>query len=392
MRLLNSGQLRLVVAKPNVLTDITSQSLNTSRRDLANQTTTITLQPSTILNNLNSNVSNDQTSQPSSTLNGLTNNQSLGNSRLGSGLVSPGAIAEENTLPYSSISPIREYPPDYWLNSPSDSPTHSQNNEPHDEIGASNSTMDQNSNVRNRRRTYRNLRHDGIRNLLNDNPSDNPMSLNNEPNDNTSNLTEVYEILKARGKENEAAIIKIQQYEEIEQKKFDIKDKLKRKEIQESELSEDDLNLIKRRKRGQKLKEDLENRLFICCDAKVIKVFFADTISSILQTDSKPFSHPSLIRLFNRVFEYLYLQGFVTYKQASINVACLFTAICCVFEEMNELNVGGFRYKEIFIKQMQNIRASLKRAKVQGDVIIILKSYFLFYRYFQFIDYLILKR
>lgn len=54
-------------------------------------------------------------------------------------------------------------------------------------------------------------------------------------------------------------------------------------------------------------------------------------------------------------------QGITTYKDASAQVGSIFTALVSNFDFLYEEEYGGgFRYKCYFLKQMQNIRNSLK--------------------------------
>lgn len=146
-----------------------------------------------------------------------------------------------------------------------------------------------------------------------------------------------------------------------------IRKKVKEGEIRLDDLSQEQRKLFQRRKKGEKLYGDLNNKIYINVRASIVESFFQTTIDSIKEVDKKiPISNASLNFLCRRVFIFLYLQGIRTYKDASSRVITVFIALVTLYETQlyEEDYGGGFRYKEFFLKQMQNIRNSLVAAGI----------------------------
>lgn len=223
---------------------------------------------------------------------------------------------------------------------------------------------------RRKRKRVQTSKHDQIKNLYrNHDDQDNDDNINNDA---ESDL--LIKRLKDIGAVNKEKINKlIPKYKEIEGQRKEIRKRVKSGELLKEDLNEDELNLLKRRKKNAKFLNDLDNRIYINVRSSLIKDFFDDTVKEIIRLDkttdeTAPISYSSLNLLCRKSFIYLYYQGIKTYKDASAQVGTLFTALVSNYDDIYEDSYGGgFRYKAFFLKQMQNIRASLLQAGLLNE-------------------------
>lgn len=262
----------------------------------------------------------------------------------------------------------------YWVNSPTDSL---------DEHHAKADALNQNSSLNQESPTQFNLTERNCSTPLADerlrarkikrkrtsnryNPIKNTLSnhLIDQSNDEQDRSTSDYDfenILREYKRKNKEKLEVIKKRKDDMKIVKEIKEKIKNNEITIDGLSELDKQLIKRKKKNAKRFEDLNSKLYVCIEENVIRHYFDTTIESIRKSDSPPYAPPSLRELYERIFLYLYEKGFVTYKAASSQVGFLFAVLVTIYEDLHNREYGGyFHYKEKFLKDMQNIRATLR--------------------------------
>lgn len=205
---------------------------------------------------------------------------------------------------------------------------------------------------------YQNSKHVSIRNLLE--------SYQNDNGNRDMDMVELTDELRSFGEANKLKKEQIAIYKETEASRKRVRRDIKNGLRTEEQLEDSEKNLLAKRAKNERFFAVLNNKIYINVRSKYIMAFFKKTVDDITRIEKElPISKCSRDNLYKQIFMYLYHQGITTYKEASAQVSSLFIALVSNFDDLYEDEYGGgFRYKEEFLKQMQNIRATLRQAGV----------------------------